>query len=158
MTETNNIFDQAKAVLKEYIHKNGMRQTLERQIVLQYICDYNQAFTAEQIIKDVCEVEHISVATIYNTLDLLVRCGLLTRLPAHIGAAFEEYELVLLHANRLRFVCSNCGRIVEIKDKALEDIIQSKRYTNFNMTAFTLSVYGTCKICRRKPKKAIPFS
>ncbi len=145
------LFDKAKVILTDYVREHHLRNTMERFTILQQICTYRFAFRADQLIADICEKEHISVATIYNTLDLLVRCKLLTKLPAHVGSACDEYELVLLHGNHLSFYCTNCGREVAFQDKALDDILRGKRFSNFNMEHFSLRVYGTCKKCRRKP-------
>ncbi len=147
------LFDKAKKVLTEYIREHHLRSTIERTTILQYICKYKTSFSAEQLIQDVCKTEHMSIATIYNTLDLLVQCRLLSKLPAHMGSPCDMYELVLLHSNQLSFFCTNCGREVAFQDKAIDDIIHGKRFSNFTMDHFSLRVYGTCKKCRRKPLK-----
>ncbi len=149
MEQTN--YDIAKKILADYIRENHLRNTLERQLVLQQICAYPSAFSAEKLIVDLGKKEHISVATVYNTLDLFVKCRLLSKMPAHVGSPTDEYELVFLQRNHLTFFCTNCGREVPFQDRALEDFLKGKRFTNFNMGYFSLRVYGTCKKCRRLP-------
>ncbi len=146
-----SLFDKANKVLAEYIREHHLRSTIERTTILRYICKYKTSFSAEQLIQDVCQTEHLSIATIYNTLDLFVRCRLISKLPAHVGSPCDMYELVLLQGNQLSFFCTNCGREITFQDKAIDDIIRGKRFSNFNMHHFSLRVYGTCKKCRRKP-------
>ncbi len=145
------LYDKAKAILTDYIREHRLRNTIERETILKKICNYKTSFMADQLIADICPVEHISTATIYNTLELLVRCRLLSKLPAHVGSPCDEYELTLLQGNRLSFFCTNCGREVAFQDKAIDDILIHKRFSNFNMEHFSLRIYGTCKKCRRKP-------
>ncbi len=147
------LYDKAKAILTDYIREHRLRNTIERETILKKICSYKTSFMADQLITDICPVEHISTATIYNTLDLLVRCRLLSKLSAHVGSSCDEYELTLLNGNQLSFFCTRCGREMSFQDKAIEDILINKRLSNFNMEYFSLRVYGTCKKCRRKPLK-----
>ncbi len=144
------LFEKSSKMLAEYIRERGLRNTWERKTILQQICLYKSSFTAEQLITDLEEKEHISVATVYNTLDLFVQCNLLTHFPAQTAGAREEYQLLLLRENKMSFRCTNCGRRVDFKDKAIDDIVRNKHLPNFNIECFTLQIYGTCKTCRKK--------
>lgn len=135
--------------LESYLHSKGLRCTHERRQVLRQVLQYPRQFTAEQVVSDVCESQHISVATVYNTLLLLVECRMLRKLPPVAGRV-AEYERQDGKGNSMRFVCTRCGREVAFKNKMIDQIVQTKPFPNFTASNFTLTVYGTCKVCRRK--------
>ncbi len=151
MTRLQN-YKQAEQKLEQYLRTKRLRCTHERRQILQQVMRYPHHFTAEQLVQDICEREHIAVATVYNTLLLLTDCHLLHKLPPQSGGRVAEYELVQGKGNVLRFVCTQCGREVNFKHNMVEQMLQDKQFPNFSMNNFTLTIYGTCKVCRRKIK------
>lgn len=135
--------------LSAYVRRNEMRPSRVRNMVLEQIYQLPQPFTAEQLIT-VCEAERISVGTVYNALNLFVEAGLLSVGDRQIGRAAMEYELVVGKSMRMQMMCSKCGRVTEMRDKAIERLIKERKYSNFNMQHFSLLIYGECKICRKK--------
>ncbi len=148
-----DLYNQGLAVLTDYLRMHRLRNTVERKMLLRQICSYKGAFTAEQLLADIAQVGYVSVATVYNTLDLLEDACILTKLSAHRGCNKAEYELVLRKTNVLHWVCTTCGKKVEFKDKAIEDLLRGKHFSSFMMDHFSLCAYGTCLSCRRKQLK-----
>ncbi len=144
------LYQDVEKTLHAYIRAHKMRRTIERDTVVKQICQYSCTFSAEQLIADLNGSIRVSVATIYNTLDLLQACHLLMKIEPHIGSTHAEYELVDPKAHKSHIVCTQCGRVAEFKDKVIEDILRGKKFSNFQMENYSLRVYGTCKKCRRK--------
>ncbi|RMF53984.1 MAG: transcriptional repressor, partial [Bacteroidetes bacterium] len=70
---------QAQAILEAYLTEKGLRRTEERTEVLKAIYQDLTHFDAESLHKHLQEKGlRVSRATVYNTLDLLVACGLVT--------------------------------------------------------------------------------
>ena len=141
----------AEERLVSYLKENKMRCTQERLIILSHITSLGRHFTAEQLVKDLCEIQHISTGTIYNNLALFCDAHIIRILP-HRKQYGAEYELCLSDENSLRFICTRCGREVEFKNKVIEHLLNESRFSNFNMDNFSLVVYGNCKTCRKKRK------
>lgn len=146
-----NIYQQAEIALLTYLRNKGKRCTHERLVILSHICTIGRNFTAENLVKDLCESQHISNATIYNTLSMLCDAHILRILPKRQQQG-SEYEISIADKNTLRYVCTRCGREVELKNKAIDHLLQDSRFSNFEMENFSLVVYGHCKTCRRKHK------
>lgn len=140
-------------ILLSYLKERGLRMTEERRWLLKTVCSYPRYFTAEQLIEDTRKEIYISTGTFYNTLRLFTDCRLLRKLDAAPDTRFAQYELVQAKVSKMRFICFQCGREVEFLDKAVEDILKAKQFSNFNMESLTLHVYGKCKVCRRKHRK-----
>ncbi len=150
MQNSENIYTEAQAKLDAYIAANGLRCTQERYRLLLYICSLGSVFEADKILAYAQE-QHISPATVYNSLRLFVSAQILHCLSKPYGRSTTCYELMLVPKPHIEVVCTRCGRVSELKDKAVENIVRMRRYTNFVPHAFSLYIYGECKTCKRKP-------
>ena len=133
--------------LEAYVRNNDMRPSKVRNMVLDQICLLPQPFTAEQLAK-ACQNERISVATVYNCLNLFLLARILYAHNRQRGRAVTEYEVIVGKPMRMQMMCTRCGRVTEIHDKAIERLIKERKYSNFILQHFSLFVYGECKICR----------
>ncbi len=126
-----------------------MRHTREREVILEKVCDL-RCFSVEQV-RNVLTEMTISRATIYNTLDVLQKAGIIHRLDKEFGVRAGQYEVVQANASHIQIICQRCGRVSEVRDTTINRMLADKRFTNFNPQRFSLYIYGTCKVCRRKP-------
>jgi len=134
--------------LSRYMREHEMRPSRVRKMVLEQACALKQPFTAKQL-EEVCRQEQISIGTIYNAINLFVAAQILRGLKRQRGAAAAEYEFVTGTSNRMQVVCKKCGRVTDVTDKAITRLIQERKYPNFDMQHFSLSIYGECKACRK---------
>lgn len=76
------------AEVREALHRQGLRCTRQREVVLLSLARTTDHPTAEELHRLVrAEDPGISLATIYNTLDVLLACGLARRIPNGGGPA-----------------------------------------------------------------------
>lgn len=148
-TKTRNL---AFKQLGAYIRQNKLRPTRVREAVLEQICLLQQPFTADQLVKE-CETQQISVATVYNTLNLLVLAQILCATSRQRGKASTEYEIVVGKSARVQVICTKCGRVTDIRDRLVEQIVKERKYSNFVMRHYSLFIYGECKVCRSHKRK-----
>ena len=134
--------------MNAYIQERNMRVSPVREMVLEQICLLPQPFTADQLAK-ACLAERISTGTVYNTLSLFVSAQILHATDRQRGRTATEYELITGSTVRMQIVCQKCGRVSGFQDRAIEDLIRARKYSNFNLQHFSLFVYGECKHCRR---------
>lgn len=139
----------AQEKLFTYIRAQGGRPSKVRNMVLEQACLLPSPFTADQLI-EVCAQERISVGTIYNALNTFIDAQIVHAITRQRGQSATEYEVITGVTNSLQMICTKCGRIADISDKAISRLVQERKYSNFNMLHFSLFVYGECKICRRK--------
>ena len=145
-------YKQAVTKLRPYLEEHKMRPSAVRDKVLEQICQMPQPFNAEQLV-EACAPEFISVATIYNALNLFVDAQILHAIQRQRGRAAVEYELTTNGSNHAQIKCLKCGRVVDIHDKAITRLVMDRTYSNFMPHNYTLVVYGECKVCRTKRKK-----
>lgn len=148
-SKTDDTYRYALQRLNAYIDEHRMRHTHEREFVLQKVCMLRR-FSVEQL-RSECIDMVVSRATLYNTLALFVRVGILHQLNKEFGVRAGQYEIVQAQHSHIQIVCTRCGRVSEVRDPGISRILADKRFTNFTVKQFSLCIYGNCKVCRRKP-------
>jgi Fur family ferric uptake transcriptional regulator len=145
---TETPYSQIREQFSDHLRQKRQRCTPERLALLDYIYANEGYFTAEQLfaaLKDTCRV---SMATVYNTLNLLLECNLAVRHTFNGQNAF--WERALYETPRHYFVCSRCGAAKGFADKKIRQSIKQKNFTNFNPTHYSLYIYGECKKCKKQ--------
>lgn len=142
----------ARVALTQYIHSKNMRQTPERYTILDKVFDIEDHFSIETLYSDLeSDGFHVSKATLYNTIQLFVDCGIIRR--HQFDGKTSQYEKVSGIKNHHHLICTQCRRIKEVKDTTLVNMLKSYRYSAFNTSYFALYVYGLCSRCSRLNKK-----
>ena len=130
-------YDKALAALETYIREQKI------------IAEINAPIFTVHDIEAKRKEAHISLPTLYNSLNLFVSARILYRLERTQGVTSEQYKWALDAKNSMRVICTRCGREANFTDPALLRIIRERKYANFIPAHFSLYVYGTCKTCRR---------
>lgn len=139
-------FEGVKEILDNYLLEKKHRKTPERYAILKEIYEHEGHFNAEMLYNRMLEKYRVSLATIYNTLELLLECNLIIK--HQFGEHVAEYEKTFGTGIHHHLVCTNCGKIKEFSDKGIRSAIQSKKFANFELTHYSLYLYGICKKCK----------
>jgi Fur family ferric uptake transcriptional regulator len=137
---------------KEYFTKHGLKFTAERRTVLQGIKSLEGHFDADELYELLRRRgEGVSRATVYRTLPLLTKMGVIKETLR--GGLKARYEHALGHAHHDHLECISCGKIVEFKVDGIE-MLQEKlcRENGFLPVDHELSIRGYCSSCARKRK------
>jgi Fe2+/Zn2+ uptake regulation proteins len=136
--------------LAAFLQTQGLKMTSERGALVSEICSTHYHFEADELLLKLKDKDiKISRATVYRTLDLLVRCGMVRRV--HLGEDHYHYEHVGQDSHHDHLVCTTCGNVIEFHDGILEqrqrEICQKKK---FLPTFHNLQILGVCESCQRK--------
>jgi Fur family ferric uptake transcriptional regulator len=107
-----------------YLREQGLPVTLQREAVAHVVFESDSHLSVEDIeVRLRSAGERIGRATIYRTLDLLVRSRLVEEHDFEEG--FKRYEHRLsrepVHAH---LVCSETGRIIEFRSEEVQRIVR----------------------------------
>jgi len=122
--------------------------TPQRQLVLDAVHDLGHA-TPEQICTQVQQsAPAVNITTIYRTLDLMERIGLVRHTHLGHGApSYSEQEHQHVH-----FVCHSCGEIAEAPVDLLDDLVTRLRADpGFELDVTHLALSGMCRACQIAP-------
>ncbi len=131
-----------------------MRRTPERYAILEKIFSTDAHFHVDDLHRKLeAEGYHVSLSTVYATIQLFVEAGLVRR--HQFGNQPAQYERVPQGVNESHhhLVCNVCGRVRAVKDPTLIELIGNLRYPTFKTDFFSLYVYGICSRCQKKLKK-----
>lgn len=145
-------FEEVKEVFTEYLKLKEHRKTPERYAILERICTYSGHFNADILYNMMKENYRVSLATIYNTLELLVECKLIIK--HQLGGQFAQYEKAFGNNTHHHLVCTNCGNVKEFSDKQIRVAIQTRSFAHFEMSHYSLYLFGICSKCKQEMKKA----
>lgn len=149
----DKVKETVKAHLTAYLEQKGYRKTPERFAILDEIYSYPGHFNAEILLKKMDDRNYrVSVATMYNTLQLLLECGLIVKHTYKDDMAYYERAFGLKHDH---LICTCCGRVEEFTDRRTDEVLkQAETRYGFKVHRHTLYIYGECKrCCKLKMKK-----
>ncbi|MGB9781309.1 Fur family transcriptional regulator [Caldanaerobacter sp.] len=131
--------------LKEYLKKHGIRPSTIRIKVLKYLLENRIHPTADDIYKSLInEIPTLSKTSVYNTLDLFLKKGLVSTL------SFKEKELRYDINTRFHghFKCEICGKVYDFP--VSEKMLEVDELKGFSIKNVDINVYGICKECNEK--------
>ncbi len=135
----------ATEIFTDFLKKGSYRITAERFEVLEYAFKQTQHFSADELFLAMKnDGSNISRATVYNTLELLVSCGLLQK--HNFMGKESRYEKSLGVSEHDHLICLNCGKITEFENNEIIKI-QERICNEFGFIPVNHSfhIYGYCK-------------
>ncbi len=141
----------ARDILTHHLKSGGrLRSTPERFAILDAVLQTQGHFDVESLYyRLITTGVKVSKATVYNTLELLLDCGLVSRYRFAENTA--RYEKAFGRPQHHHLICLSCGDIIEFVNEKLERI-QDEVCTEkeFVPQSTTLQIFGTCSKCTRK--------
>lgn len=145
---------QARYAFAEFLGGIGKRCTSERLQVLDMVMDQRKPFKAEELLEQCRAVRGplICRATLFNTLPLLVQCGLLRRNVHERNVTYETLRSRSQSSARQHLVCNTCGKVHRFDAPELAAWVEAQHFRGFTGDPSTavVYVYGQCARCRRK--------
>lgn len=132
--------------LTSLLRNDGLKATRQRRAILSVTEELGHATIDELAQRVEKALPSISLTTIYNNVQMMVKSGVLTEVP--VSAKRTAYEIA--KQEHLHLVCRSCGKIEdqEIEPDALPDNIV--RRNGFLPERKQLIVYGLCPRCRKQ--------
>ena len=146
----DKIYEEVKQIFTNYLEQNEYRKTPERFAILEEIYKRTDHFDAEAFYIHMKNQNYrVSRATVYNTLDLLVNCDLVTK--HQFGKNLTQYEKSYGYKQHDHLLCVDCGNVLEFCDPRIQNIKDMMgELLKFKVTHHSLNLYGQCQGARDK--------
>lgn len=132
--------------LTKGLSEQGYRLTPQRMMVLAAIENSDHHISAEEIYAQVItKYPHLNISTVYRTLELLHRLGLVTETDLG-GGRVRYHPADKGHHHHL--VCQECGRVIDLDESVLENLrLVLRRDYKFDPDVRHLAFFGRCADC-----------
>ncbi len=130
------------------LKRHGYKLTRQRRAILNAISGSRSHLTPAEIYQ-IASVEDSSIGlvTIYRTLEILGKCGLICKV--YTGGSSQSFLVRRPQAHHHHLVCSSCGNVVDFTDCNLDKLEERlATQTGFSIDGHLLEMHGRCPDCR----------
>ena len=135
---------------RTYLREHNLPVTAQRVAIAEIVLGSSRHLSAEDVVRALAAGgTPAGTATVYRTLDVLVRSGLVVE--RDFGEGFRRYEPARGEPHHEHLLCTVCGRVTEFRDERLERmttlIAEGHRFAR---QRHRLVIYGVCDRCQRR--------
>jgi Fe2+ or Zn2+ uptake regulation protein len=136
------------AELSELLRERGLRATSQRVVMHRLLRDRARHLSAEELLSEASErLPGVSLPTVYSTLELFERLGIVRRVNGGGGTLLWDTRPDAHH----HMICRNCGRIEDLETPLdLERARRSASRAGFQPDRAEVVVSGLCAACAAK--------
>jgi len=141
------------ADIRDKLNNSDLRLTPQREAVLRILLENREGHvSADQVYAAAKELSpDIGLATVYRTLDLFEKMGIVYRLECGDGLSRYEFNPGSRVHYHHHLICMGCGKVIEVNEDLLgevERIIEHK--VDFKIVDHCLRIFGYCPECYEK--------
>lgn len=134
---------------RAYLREHNLPVTPQRLAIAEVVLSPDRHRSADEIAQELrARGVAVGTATVYRTLEVLVRSGLVVE--RDFGEGFKRYESARDMPQHEHLLCTVCGRVVEFQDERLDRMSTLlAEMHGFARQSHRLVIYGVCPECQR---------
>ena len=146
----------ARHKMRHRFEGHASRLTAPREAILEFLSRSSKHMSAKEIYASLHRsYPGMGLSTVYRTLDLLARMGIVTKLILGDGQSRYEFKSSKKKDHHHHLICTTCGRIInysEFLDEELSLIKKTeerlaKKY-DFKIFDHNIEFLGLCNKCK----------
>ena len=130
------------------LKKQGYRLTPQRLMVVSAIENSEDHISADEVYSQVVDkYPNVNISTVYRTLELLKRLGMVTE--TDLGGGRVRYHPAN-KGHHHHLVCQECGAMIDLDESLLRPLQEALLLEhNFIADLRHLAIHGRCVVCRQ---------
>lgn len=138
-----------RAAFRAFLRDHNLPTTAPRLAIADVVLGTDRHLSADDVARELkLRGASAGTATVYRTLEVLVRSGLVVE--RDFGEGFKRYEASRGVPHHEHLLCTNCGRVTEFRDERLERMTTLLAEAHdYSRQRHRLVIYGLCGECRR---------
>jgi len=143
----------AKNIFREYLRKNGMLYSKQREQILDIFLGAEKHLTINELYDLVRKKNpQIGLATVHRTMRVIDNAGLARKVG--FGDGIKRFEHKYRHPEHDHLICTECGGVIEVFSPEIEKLQKdlAKKH-DFTLVSRKMRLFGICKNCKRKAKQ-----
>jgi Fur family ferric uptake transcriptional regulator len=134
---------------RAYLREHNLPVTAQRLAIADVLTESGRHVSAEDVAHELSARRlRVGTATVYRTLELLVRSGLVVE--RDFGEGFRRYEPARDTPHHEHLICSRCGQVREFRDERLERMTTLLAEAHgYVRQRHRLVIHGICEACSR---------
>ena len=142
--------------LRHRFNGHASRLTAPREAILEFLSKSSKHLSAKEIYAHLHRsYPRMGLSTVYRTLDLLARMGIVTKLSLGDGQSRYEFKSSEKEEHHHHLICTSCGKIINYSEFLEEELRLvkkteeklAKKY-NFTIQDHNIEFLGICGECR----------
>ena len=135
---------------RAYLREHNLPITAQRLAIADIILGSGSHLSAEDIMLELgARGASVGTATVYRTLEVLLRSGLVVE--RDFGEGFKRFEAARGIPHHEHLLCSICGRVTEFRDERLERMTMLiAEQHGYRRDGHRLVITGICASCRAR--------
>jgi Fur family ferric uptake transcriptional regulator len=140
---------QLLVTFRRYLSDHSLPATNQRLAIADALFTAGDHVSADDLATRVAKQGvAVGTATVYRTLDLLVKSGLVRE--HDFGEGFKRYEPLPGGQAHEHCICQSCGKVMEFSNERLERMIALlAEEVAFRPHHHRLEIYGLCRECQQ---------
>jgi Fur family ferric uptake transcriptional regulator len=133
--------------LERGLRERGFRVTPQRGVILETIAHGHDHQSVQEVYDQASEsLPGLNIATVYRTLEMLHRAGLVDLLSTR--ADIVRFSLHDPEHPHYHLICSNCDEVLEMAPDLLDQLSDElKRDHGFSLDSSHMTLTGICRAC-----------
>ncbi len=148
----NQEFEEQLEVFADYLKKNGLKMTRQRELLVQTFLEADGHLSADELFELVKQKDQkLGFATVFRTLKALTECGLARETDLSDGRT--RFEKLYKRPDHHHIVCEVCGKTIEFFSPELHELemeIVSKYHVK--PVRQRLQIFGVCEECQKQER------